>query len=92
MGADAPDRNEPVQAFLSLVRVWFRDYKLPDGKPPNEFAFEGAYLPKSRAIAVVSEQHELWRALAARDHSTAATAQGKAYNGFWWGSPAAIPA
>lgn len=26
-----------VQGTLTEIREWFRDYKIPDGKPPNKF-------------------------------------------------------
>jgi hypothetical protein len=28
------------QGTLEAIRVWFRDYKTPDGKPQNEFGFD----------------------------------------------------
>ena len=42
---------------------WLRVYKIPAGKPPNKFAFEGQAKDKSFASRVVAETHDQWRAL-----------------------------
>ncbi|CAF4958921.1 unnamed protein product [Pieris macdunnoughi] len=64
------DRLEDVadveRVFPGLLRAtveWFRSYKVPDGKPPNRFAFDAE--PKDAAFArrVVEETHEFWRGL-----------------------------
>ena len=34
---------------------------MPAGKPPNEFAFEGAARDKAYALEVVDENHRFWR-------------------------------
>ena len=52
MGEDVPDRNSAVVEFLNIVRVWFRDYKIPDGKPANKFAYDGRLLSKVRHVCV----------------------------------------
>jgi hypothetical protein len=28
-------------SFFKATVEWFKIYKMPDGKPPNEFAFDG---------------------------------------------------
>ena len=40
---------------------WFKIYKMPDGKPANEFAFNGE--PKDREFAekIIAGTHESWR-------------------------------
>ncbi len=30
-----------IPETVHAIRTWFRDYKIPDGKPPNKFAFNG---------------------------------------------------
>lgn len=55
-----------LQQRLDAIRTWFRDYKIPDGKPPNEFAFEGRYLSREVAIEVVEAQYDLWERLVRR--------------------------
>jgi inorganic pyrophosphatase len=62
---DASNPTASQQAKLDEIRVWFRDYKLQDGKT-NEFAFDGKYLGPARAAAVIAEQHGLWRAMVSK--------------------------
>ncbi len=37
--------------------VWFRDYKIPDGKPPNAFGYEGRPMNSEFARCVITETH-----------------------------------
>jgi len=46
--------------YLQKAYEWFRDYKLPDGKPPNKFAFDGKTQPRAYALKIVKENSELW--------------------------------
>ena len=55
--------EHPLTKRLEAVRDWFRDYKLPDGKPANEFSNGGKYYSKAEALKVVAGQHKLWTAL-----------------------------
>ena len=43
----------------------FRIYKIPDGKPENQFAFSGEAKNKKYATEIIHECHEAWRRLAA---------------------------
>lgn len=43
--------------------VWFRDYKIPDGKPPNAFGFDSKPVNESYAHAVVEETHQAYSQL-----------------------------
>lgn len=61
---DASAPTEEQGARLAAMRDWFRDYKLPDGKPENEFAFEGRFLGPDEAVRIVGVQHELYKKLA----------------------------
>ena len=47
--------------FLQATVEWFKIYKMPDGKPANEFAFNGE--PKDREFAekIIAGTHESWR-------------------------------
>jgi len=49
--------------YLDATRNWFRDYKVPDGKPTNNFAFDGAYKDKAFADKTILETHEQWKHL-----------------------------
>jgi hypothetical protein len=44
--------------------VWFRDYKLPDGKPASAFGYGGAPLGAAMASRVISDTHALYQARA----------------------------
>lgn len=49
--------------LLEATRKWFRDYKIPTGKPANEFAFEGEYREISETLDVIAECHQSWKKL-----------------------------
>jgi len=40
-----------------------RIYKIPDGKPENQFAFSGEAKNKKYAMEIIHETHEAWRRL-----------------------------
>ena len=40
-----------------------RIYKIPDGKPENQFAFSGEAKNKKYATEIIHECHEAWRRL-----------------------------
>lgn len=42
---------------------WFRVYKMPTGKPPNKFAFEGEAKNRAFAMNIVQETHAQWQNL-----------------------------
>ncbi|XP_060698280.1 inorganic pyrophosphatase-like [Hemiscyllium ocellatum] len=49
--------------YLEATVDWFRRYKVPDGKPENQFAFNGEFKDKDFAIQVIKSTHEFWKAL-----------------------------
>ena len=38
---DVEDVERLLPGTISLIREWFRTYKIPDGKPENVFGFDG---------------------------------------------------
>ncbi|KAF9918354.1 Inorganic pyrophosphatase [Linnemannia zychae] len=60
---DIHDVEEHLPGLLDATREWFRDYKKPDGKPANEFAFNGAAKDKAYATKVINETHAAWARL-----------------------------
>ncbi len=54
-----------MPGFMSATVEWFRIYKIPDGKPPNEFAFNGEAKPREFALEVIEETHEHWKKMVA---------------------------
>ncbi|KAM7381500.1 hypothetical protein PAMA_012376 [Pampus argenteus] len=49
--------------YLEATVEWFKRYKVPDGKPENQFAFNGEFKDKDFAIKTVKSTHEFWKAL-----------------------------
>ena len=60
---DLQDVDTHMPGLLAATREWFRDYKIPTGKPPNEFAFNGQYKNAQETINTVQECHEAWKRL-----------------------------
>ncbi|KAI9341537.1 putative IPP1-inorganic pyrophosphatase [Zopfochytrium polystomum] len=60
---DIEDVEKHLPGLLEATVDWFRIYKIPDGKPANEFAFGGAAKNKAYALSVIHETHEAWRKL-----------------------------
>lgn len=54
-----------MPGFMAATVEWFRIYKIPDGKPPNEFAFNGEAKPREFALEVIEETHEHWKKMVA---------------------------
>uniref|UniRef100_G3NCL1 inorganic diphosphatase n=1 Tax=Gasterosteus aculeatus aculeatus TaxID=481459 RepID=G3NCL1_GASAC len=49
--------------YLESTVDWFRRYKVPDGKPENQFAFNGEFKDKDFAIKVIKNTHNFWKDL-----------------------------
>ncbi|XP_025029437.1 inorganic pyrophosphatase isoform X2 [Python bivittatus] len=49
--------------YLEATVDWFRRYKVPDGKPENQFAFNGEFKDKDFATDVIKSTHNYWKAL-----------------------------
>lgn len=47
--SDISDVEKHMPGFLKATVEWFRIYKIPDGKPENQFAFNG--MAKDREFA-----------------------------------------
>ena len=55
-----------MPGYLRATVEWFRIYKIPDGKPENQFAFSGEAKNAEFAHKVIEETHAYWQALVAR--------------------------
>merc|ERR1712117_149235 len=66
---DIEDIETHMPGFLAATVEWFKIYKMPDGKPPNEFAFEAKPKGREFALKVVGDVHEQWKALMSREDS-----------------------
>lgn len=55
------DLEKEKPGYLDATREWFKIYKVPDGKPFNVFAFDGAYKDKAFAEKIINETHDFWK-------------------------------
>ncbi|XP_068610333.1 inorganic pyrophosphatase 2, mitochondrial [Brachionichthys hirsutus] len=49
--------------YLEATVDWFKRYKVPDGKPENQFAFGGEFKDRDYAIETIKRTHAFWKAL-----------------------------
>ncbi|XP_070712269.1 inorganic pyrophosphatase 2, mitochondrial [Pempheris klunzingeri] len=57
------DVRKSRPGHLEATVEWFRKYKVPDGKPENQFGFNGQFKDKDFAVEIIKSTHEHWRAL-----------------------------
>jgi len=57
---DIEDVERHLPGLLRATNEWFRIYKIPDGKPENQFAFSGECKNKKYAMDIVRECAEAW--------------------------------
>uniref|UniRef100_A0A8C3ISD4 inorganic diphosphatase n=1 Tax=Chrysemys picta bellii TaxID=8478 RepID=A0A8C3ISD4_CHRPI len=57
------DVRKMKPGYLEATVDWFRRYKVPDGKPENQFAFNGEFKDRDFAINIIKSTHEHWTAL-----------------------------
>ncbi|KAK4461851.1 putative inorganic pyrophosphatase [Cladorrhinum samala] len=60
---DVEDVERHLPGLLRATNEWFRIYKIPDGKPENQFAFTGECKNKKYAQDVIAECNEAWEKL-----------------------------
>ncbi|RKP23498.1 inorganic pyrophosphatase [Syncephalis pseudoplumigaleata] len=66
---DIEDVERHLPGLIRATNEWFRIYKIPDGKPENQFAFSGEAKNKKYATEIVNETHEAWKRLIGGKHS-----------------------
>uniref|UniRef100_A0A1A8MW37 inorganic diphosphatase n=1 Tax=Nothobranchius pienaari TaxID=704102 RepID=A0A1A8MW37_9TELE len=57
------DVRQLKPGYLEATVDWFKRYKVPDGKPENQFAFNGEFKNRDFAIKTVKSTHEFWKSL-----------------------------
>lgn len=62
---DVEDIERHLPGLLRASNEWFRIYKIPDGKPENQFAFSGECKNRKYATDIVRECAEAWNNLVA---------------------------
>ncbi|KAH0516884.1 Inorganic pyrophosphatase [Microtus ochrogaster] len=60
---DISDVERLKPGYLEATVDWFRRYKVPDGKPENEFAFNAEFKDKNFAVDIIKSTHDYWKAL-----------------------------
>uniref|UniRef100_A0A671XW65 inorganic diphosphatase n=1 Tax=Sparus aurata TaxID=8175 RepID=A0A671XW65_SPAAU len=60
---DIDDVRQLKPGYLEATFDWFKRYKVPDGKPENQFAFNGEFKDRDFAIKTIKSTHEFWKAL-----------------------------
>ncbi|CAK8530379.1 unnamed protein product [Lathyrus sativus] len=63
---DIDDVENHFPGTLTAIRDWFRDYKIPDGKPANRFGLGNKAVNKDYALKVITETNESWSKLVKR--------------------------
>lgn len=58
---DIEDVEKEMPGFIRATNEWFRIYKIPTGKPENQFAFNGEAKNKEFALKIIEETHEQWQ-------------------------------
>jgi inorganic pyrophosphatase len=71
---DISDLKRLYPQVISGIREWFRWYKLPDGKPLNQYGFHEEALPRKETLAVIEETHHYWKRLVEGKASQSASA------------------
>jgi len=61
--SDINDVEKLMPGFLRATVEWFKFYKVPDGKPENNFAFDSEFKNRDFAHQIISETHVAWRDL-----------------------------
>jgi len=64
---DVDDIDKVFPGLVVATNEWFRIYKIPAGKPENEFAFKGECMNKEFALGVINETNEQWKAMITGD-------------------------
>ncbi|KIV90064.1 inorganic pyrophosphatase, variant [Exophiala mesophila] len=60
---DIEDVERHLPGLLRATNEWFRIYKIPDGKPENQFAFSGECKNKKYAEEIIRECSDAWERL-----------------------------
>jgi inorganic pyrophosphatase len=60
---DIEDVDTIMPGALSMIREWFRLYKVPDGKPENKFGLDERFESREYALKVIEETHQAWKQL-----------------------------
>uniref|UniRef100_A0A1B6DH93 Inorganic pyrophosphatase n=1 Tax=Clastoptera arizonana TaxID=38151 RepID=A0A1B6DH93_9HEMI len=65
---DIGDVEKFFPGLMKATIEWFKIYKIPDGKPENQFAFNGEAKNREFALKVIQEVHKHWQGLVLKDN------------------------
>lgn len=68
---DITDVDKHFPGLLKATAEWLRIYKIPDGKPENQFAFNSEFKDKAFATKIINETNQHWKDLIGRSDETA---------------------
>mmetsp|Transcript_29251 Transcript_29251/g.82546 ORF Transcript_29251/g.82546 Transcript_29251/m.82546 type:complete len:288 (+) Transcript_29251:163-1026(+) len=60
---DVDDVEREFPGELEKIKVWFRDYKTPDGKPQNAYGYDDKCMNKAFTMDVIEETHAFYNKL-----------------------------
>merc|ERR1712150_333597 len=64
---DIQDVDKIMPGFLAATIEWFKIYKMPDGKPANEFAFEANPKGREFALEIIKSLNDQWKNAMSRE-------------------------
>merc|ERR1711963_185976 len=64
---DIEDVETHMPGFIAATVEWFKIYKMPDGKPPNEFAFEAKPKGRDFALDIIKSLNDQWKNAMSRE-------------------------
>jgi len=64
---DIEDVEKVMPGFIKATNEWFRIYKMPDGKPENQFAFNGEAKNAAFALDIIDQTHKQWQKLMSKE-------------------------
>ncbi|XP_035739817.1 inorganic pyrophosphatase-like isoform X2 [Vespa mandarinia] len=67
---DIADMEKHFPGLMKATIEWFKIYKIPDGKPENQFAFNGEAKSKDFALHIIEEVNQHWQYLIKKDSPT----------------------
>ena len=62
------DVEKNFTGLLDATRSWFKNYKIPTGKPANNFASNGKFFDQEFALEQIEHDHKLWANLVNGDY------------------------
>ena len=57
---DINDVETHLPGLLDATRDWFKIYKIPTGKPANNFAADGKFFDRAFALKTIDHDHHSW--------------------------------